>query len=171
MSIRERIQSSKIVGISVAAGLILVAVVAMAVQFWPQKKPNLARQYYTDDDGATWFSDRVSLVAPFDHNGKSAVIAEIFTYDNGSKTYCAYLAKYTDDAKKKLEAQIADAEAKGQPADAVPLLHDALFMSGNTLVKMPGKNNEWIPYGDPRAAQVFSLHSPDGTVVDQAFVY
>ena len=38
-------------------------------------------------------------------------------------------------------------------------------------VKLPGDNNPWIPYLDPRANQVFSIHSPDGSVVDEVFVY
>ena len=154
-----------------AAAMLFVAAIAIAIQFWPQKKPNLARQYYTVDDGQTWFSDQVSHVAPFDHDGKTAVIAEIYSYDDGSKTFCAYLAKYTDDAKKQLEAQIADAQAKGQPVDAVPLLHDALFMRSNMFVKLPGPKNSWMAYTDPRAAEVFSIHTPDGTAPDEAFVY
>lgn len=171
MSIRERLQGSKVTGVAVAASLLFIAAIAVAVQFWPQKRPDLARQYYTVDDGQTWFSDEVSHVAPFDRDGKAAVIAEIYTYDDGSKTFCAYLAKYTDDAKKRLETEIADAQAKGQPADAVPLLHDALFMRSNTLVKLPGPNNSWLAYTDPRASEIFSIHSPDGSAVDEAFVY
>jgi hypothetical protein len=171
MSIRERLQGNKITGVVIGASLLFVAAIAIAIQFWPQKKPDLARQYYSVDDGQTWFSDEVSHVAPFDHDGKTAVIAEIYTYDNGNKMFCPYLAKYTDDAKKRLEAEIADAKAKGEPVDAVPLLHDSLFMRANTMVKLAGPNNSWIAYTDPRAAEVFSIHTPDGSAPDEAFVY
>jgi hypothetical protein len=171
MSIRERMESNRVLGVGVGAGFVLLAAIAMAVQFWPQKKPNLALQYYSDDDGQSWFSADISNVAPFDHNGKIAVIAQIFTYDDGSKKYCAYLAKFAPDAKKRLEAAIADAKAKGQPANEVSLLHDPFFMRSNTLVKLPGEKNPWIAYTDPATVQVFSLHSPDGSAVDQAFVY
>jgi hypothetical protein len=171
MPIRERMQANKLLGYAIAGGLILIAALAFAIQFWPQRKPNLAKQFYTDDDGQTWFEDRVSNVAPFDHNGKTAVIAEMYTYDNGSKMYCAYLAKYTDDGKKKIEAQIADAQSKGQPVDDVPLLHDPQFMRWNMLVKSPGPNNPWLAYSDPKAASVFAIHTPDGSPADEAFVY
>ncbi len=171
MSIRERMQTNRLLGVGVGIGLLLIAGIALAIQFWPQKKANLALQYFTDDDGQTWFSDDISNIAPFDHNGKTAVIAEVFTYDDGSKRYCAYLAKYTPEGKKKLDAQIADAKAKGQPPNEVPLLHDPFFMRANMMVKLPGSNNPWLAYTDPSTSQVFSIHTPDGSAADQAFVY
>lgn len=171
MSVRERMQTNRLLGVAVGGGLLLIAAIAMAIQFWPQKKPDLAVQYFTDDEGQSWFSGDISNIAPFDHNGKTAVIAEAFTYDDGSKKFCAYLAKYTPEGQKELAAQIADAKSKGQPLNGISLLHDPFFMRANMLVKLPGPTNPWLAYTDPRASQVFSIHSPDGSVVDQAFVY
>jgi hypothetical protein len=171
MSIRENLGKNRIVGVGIGVALLVLAASAIAVEFWPEKKPDLLMQYYTDDEGQTWFSDEVSNVAPFDHGGKTAVIAQLFTYDNGSKKYCAYLVKYTPDAKKRLDAAVADAKAKGQPASEIPLLHDPLFMRSNALVKLPGSGHDWVPFLDPSAIQVFAPHSPDGSAVDQVFVY
>jgi hypothetical protein len=171
MSIRERMQTNKVLGVSAAVSLLFIAAISFAIQFWPHKKPNLTMQYYTDDDGQTWFASPISQVPPFDHNGKTAVIAELYTYDNGSKTFCAYVSQYTPEAKQKLESAFADAQAKGQPLNTVPLLNDPYFVRTGMLVKALGANNEWIPYSDPRANQVFSIHSPDGSTVDEVFVY
>jgi len=39
------------------------------------------------------------------------------------------------------------------------------------LVKLPGPGNSWIPINDPESVQVCSVHSPDGSAIDQLFVY
>jgi hypothetical protein len=171
MAIRERLRSNTLLGVGISVGLLLVAAMALAIQYWPQKKANLNLRYYTDDDGQTWFSDDISHVAPYDHDGKTAVMAEIFSYDNGSKKFCAYEEKYTSKAKEQIDNAIAHARAKGEPVNEVPLLRDPFFKRANLLVKLPGINNPWLAYSDPRANQVFSIHSPDGSVVDEVFVY
>lgn len=127
--------------------------------------------YFSDDDGKTWFKDSSYNIAPFDHNGKTAVIAKIFNYDDGSKEFCAYLTEYTPSAKKRLEAALADAQSKGLPPNSVGLFHDHDFLVKAMQVKLPGANNPWLSYSDPRANQVFSIHSSDGSVVNEVFVY
>jgi hypothetical protein len=171
MFIRKKLADDKKMGVAVAIALLAIAALALAFQFWPQRKPNLAMAYYSDDDGQSWFKDSAFRVAPFDHDGKTAVMAEVYTYDNGGKQFCAYLAKYTDDFKKRLENAIADAQAKGQPPGSVSLYNQRDFLNSGTMVKLPGSKNSWVPFNDPRAAPIFSIHSPDGSVVDEAFVY
>jgi hypothetical protein len=171
MYIRSALNEKKYLSTAAASGLLLVAAVCLAYQFWPQKKANLALTYFSDDDGKTWFRESSYHVAPFDHDGNKAVIAKIYTYDNGSKEFCAYLAQYTPEAKKKLEAALADAQAKGLPPSSVELFHDHDFIVSAMQVKLPGANNSWLAYSDPRTNQVFSIHSPDGSAVDEVFVY
>lgn len=171
MFIRKKLADDKRMGIAIAIVLLAVAALALAVQFWPQRKPNLALAYYSDDDGQTWFKDSAFRVAPFDHDGKTAVMAEIYNYDNGSKEFCAYLAKYADETKRQLEQAIADAQAKGLPPGSVALYNDRAFLNSGTMVKLPGSKNSWIPFNDRRATPVFSIHSPDGSQVDEVFVY
>jgi hypothetical protein len=171
MYVRKYLADQKTVGIAVAVVLLLVAALVLCVQYWPQKKANLAMAYYSDDDGATWFVDSAFRVAPFEHNGKTAVMAEIYTYDDGSKRFCAYLAKYNSDTKRTLERAIADAQAQGKGPNSVSLYNDHAFLNAGTLVKLPGASNPWIGFNDSRAAPIFSIHSPDGTPVDEAFVY
>jgi hypothetical protein len=169
--LRKGLADNKRVGVAVGIALILIAGVSLAIQFWPQRRPNLAMAYFTDDDGQTWFRDSLANVAPFDHNGKTAVIAEVYTYDNGNKEFCAYLAKFTPEAQKKLSAAIADAKAKGLPPNSVSLFHEPFFIRTGMMVKLPGRSNPWMSYSDPRASQVFSIRSPDGSAVDEVFVY
>lgn len=171
MEIRKLIQGKPIAGLGLGAILILMAVVVLATQFWPQKKANLSQAFFTDDDGVTWYADSGYLVPPFDHNGKTAVFAQVFSYANGSKQFCAYMTRYSPDAKKKLDAAIADAKSRGQSPDTVSLYQDRSFMQSAIEVKKPGAGNQWINQTDPRAIDVISVHAPDGSAVDQVFVY
>jgi hypothetical protein len=171
MFIRSALGVRKGLSVAIGCGLLLIAAVSLAYQFWPQRKPNISMTYYSDDDGQSWFQDSSFKVAPFDHNGKTAVIAEVYTYDNGDKSFCAYLAKYTPAAKKRLETAFADVQSKGQLPNTVGLLHDRSFIQSGMVVKRPGRNNDWLPYSDPRANDLFSIRSPDGSAVDQLFVY
>jgi hypothetical protein len=171
MFVRSAISEKKTLSLIGAICLLVVAGVCLAYQFWPQRKVNHDIMFFSDDDGQTWFKDSFYQVPPFDHNGKTAVIAEVYSYDNGSKEFCAYLAKYTPEAKKKLEAALADATANNQPVGNVSLYHDHGFIDSGMLVKLPGPNQPWILFSDPRASTVFSIHSPDGSAVDQVLVY
>ena len=132
-------------------GLLSLAAVALAIQFWPQKRLTLPGSITRTTTAKPGSRTGYRLWRAFDHNGKTAVIAEIYSYDNGSKTFALPCRNIPTTQKNNWRHAIADATARSQPADAVPLLHDALFMEGNTLVKLPGHNNQWIPYNDPRA--------------------
>lgn len=150
------------------AALIAIAVAVLLYTNWPQHKANLNRAFYSDDDGKTWFADSAFKVPPFDHDGKTAVSAEVFSYDGGSKEFCAYLSRYTTQAKTALDSAIADAQRQGKSLDTVELFHDRGFIQRGMQAKRPG-DSTWTPYTDPHIADVFSVRAPDGSTVDQVF--
>jgi hypothetical protein len=171
MGIRERLRQKPSLAAAAAVLFLVVAAVIVARTYWPEKKADLDQALYTDDDGQTWFADSKFRVPPFDHNGKQAVVAQVYSYADGKKQFCAYLARFTPEAKRQLEAALADAKRRGQPPGSVGLYRDRGFMSRGTEVKLPGPNGPWIPFSDPKALAVFSIHSPDGSEADQVFVY
>lgn len=171
MFIRQQIGEKKKLSLSLGIALVIVAAVVLCIEFWPKKRADLAMAYYTDNDGQTWFSDSAYQLPPFDHNGKVAVRAQIFTYDSGSKEFCGYLQKYTPEAKQKLQAAFAAAKSQHKSLASVALLREPSFLNSGILVKKPGAGNAWIPYNDPRVNDVMRVHSPDGSAVDQLFVY
>src|SRR5690349_18057960 len=124
MGVRETLKEKPWIGGVIAAVFILVAGGVLARTYWPQKQANLAKQYYSDDDGKTWFADSLYLVPPFEHNGKIVAVAHVYSYAGGAKQFCAYLAKFTPEAKQKLEAAIAEANVKGLPPSSVSLYGD-----------------------------------------------
>jgi hypothetical protein len=171
MFLREKLGEKNKLSMIAAVLFILLAVAVLAYTYWPAPKAKLGQAYFSDDDGQSWFAADTTKLAPFDHNGKQALMAEIFTYDNGSKKFCGYLEKYTPEAKAKLEAALAQAKANGQTASSVGLFHDPAFMQSAVLLKKPGAGNAWMSYSDPKVGDVLNVHSPDGSAVDQYFVY
>jgi hypothetical protein len=171
MGIREKLREKPVMGRAAAVALVVIAGLVLAKTYWPEKKADLSQAYYSDDDGATWFKDSAFRVAPFDHNGRPAVVAHVYTYDEGKKQFCAYLARFTPRAKEQLEAALADAKKRGDAPSSVGLYHERSFMMRGVEVKLRGSDHPWISYGDPDAQKIFSIQSPDGTAVDEAFVY
>jgi hypothetical protein len=170
MGLRETLKDKPWIGGALSGAFVLIAIAIIVTTYWPEKKAKLGEAFYSDDDGKTWFTDSAFLVTPFDHNGKQAVVAQIYSYDDGSKKFCAYLSEFTPEAKQKLEAALAQAKQKGDPPGSVDLYHDRNFMQKGLLVKKPG-SKDWVPYDDPKAIGVMSIKSPDGSAVDQVFVY
>ena len=64
-------------------------------------------EFFSDDDGATWFIDDNTRIPPFDHDGKPAYRAEVFECGSG-KPFVAYLEKFTDAKKQQIQAELAD---------------------------------------------------------------
>jgi hypothetical protein len=171
MGVREKLKDKPWIGGVLSGAFVVIAIGIIVTSYWPEKKAKLDQAFYSDDEGKTWFADSAYLVPPFAHNGKTAAVAQVFSYANGSKQFCAYLTQFTPEAKQKLEAALAEAKKKGEQAGSVGLYHDRDFMQKGQLVKKPGAGNPWVPYDDPKAIDVMSIKSPDGSAVDQVFVY
>ena len=170
MSLRDTLREKPVLGYAAGGLLVLVALLIATRNFWPEQRGDLSQSLYSTDDGQTWFADRSTRVPPFDHEGKLAMGARVYSYAGGSKEYCAYLIKYTPEAKAKLDAAVAEAVKAGKSAESVTLFNSPAFLKTGMLVKQPGSGKEWISYGDPKAITVLSIKSPDGSPVDEVLV-
>lgn len=137
MGIRETINKRQRTT-TVIVIVVLAAVIGLAV--WNQTGPagkRVAKAYYSDEAGANVFTDEVDRVYPFDHNGKPAYRAYVYTGNDG-KQFVSYVARYNDAAKAKLEALMPK---KDDPAVAGDL---AQARSSGIEVKKPG-DAKWVP--------------------------
>jgi hypothetical protein len=171
MGLRQNIQESQRTTSGIAVALIAVALIVILYRSWPQRKPDLSKALYSDNDGQTWFVDSAIRVPPFDHETKPAVGAQIYSYDDGSKQFCAYLFKYRPEGQKQLQDAIAAAQQQGKPVSDIDLFHDPGFINKAMMVKLPGPGHPWVGWTAPESAAIFAIHSPDGTAVDQCFPY
>lgn len=106
MGIRETLNENPGITTGITAGII---VLALGVIIWQTVGNNypptpIARAFFSDDDGKTFFADSTDNIPPFDHNGKQAVKAVVFTCDNGKTKFVGYLERFSPAAKAKLQA-------------------------------------------------------------------
>jgi hypothetical protein len=155
LDIRQSMNENKPAAI-VLTVLAIVAAVVLGIWYSGPRRPVdfTTREFFSDDDGTTWFVDDGTKLAPFDHNGKQAVLAKVFQCGNG-KMFVGYLEKLSDDTRQKIEAARAAGPVRSGPARA-----DRTGFNG-ILLKKPGAK-EWIKSTDPAAADVEKVTCPDG---------
>lgn len=142
----------------VTLAALVIAIGSILFVIWYQsigeQKPTGIREFFSDDDGTTWFVDDGTKVAPFDHNGKPAVVAKVFQTKSGQK-FVGYLIKFTDEEKKK----ILDTRANGPTRGPEKLESHA---TSGILMKKPHEG-DWIPDTDPAARSIRKFTAPDGS--------
>lgn len=147
MGIRETVNKRQRVTGGVAVGMLVVAAVLVVLGL---RKPaaRVTRAYYCDESGANMFVDDVDRVYPFDHNGKAAYRAYVYEGQDG-KNFVAYIARYTDAAKQKLQSLI---ERKDDPSVSGEL---AQARGSGIEVKKPG-DPQWVPLFSSQGAVIAS---------------
>jgi hypothetical protein len=162
MGIREKINEGT-VGVIVGVGTLIAAITIAAFYLWPAGPHiNYRQAFYSDDDGQTYFEDSIYKFAPFDHDGKTAVLAIVYQ-DTHNNKFVAYLERYTPETLRKLQKTYSDASAKGTPNDVqeavLNLIGSPQISIGGTEVKLPGAANKWVPHGRMMAPP---FKMPDG---------
>lgn len=146
MSFREALSRRPALIAVVGGGLLGVGIVFSVLQLRGRGRPALPvipeRCFYTTDDGATLFADSLSQFPPFDHDGRPAVRAYVFSCDGGKHQWVQYLEKYSNEAKK-------EAGAASQPPRS------------GLLVKEPGADR-WVSEASAAAQKVMDARCPDG---------
>jgi hypothetical protein len=163
MGMREKLDSNRVIGFLVAAILLAAATVQAAYFFWgaSPKHQSATDAYYTDDDGRTYFIERIYKFPPWDHNGKEANIAMVYSSSSGN--FVGYQLRYTAAARKELVDLYAKAEAGQCPlADVNRLMTTERVGVAGKEAKMRGAD-KWVPMTSmPRPIPV---KAPDGSDV------
>lgn len=158
MGVREKLNQSN-VGVIAGVGLIVVAVGIAAFYLKPASRPSGLMDFYTDDDGQTFFKDSAIQFPPFDHDGKQANEAEVFKNTKGDE-FVAVQRRYTKDVKQKLEAEYADDQAQGHPEYIYA--QKAGFDISGMEIKVRGRS-KWEPQGQDMTPDITA---PDGDTMN-----
>lgn len=156
MGLRETLNENPAITTAATALIIIVALGFALAQFMrggdtpPTVEAGERKSYFTVDDGKSWFEAPATNVPPFDHEGKTAVRARLYTCDGGENKFVGYLERYTPAARQRIEQQ-----------DGVPTLMDMEDPSA-VEVKRPG-GNRWVPRDTPEGYRVRDVTCPDGT--------
>lgn len=161
MGIRETLNKNPNVTTGVTAAVVVLAIGVIIWQLWggsngPMGPAGANKQYFSDDDGATYFAESATEIPPFDHNGKQAVRAMVYKCGNGAP-FVGVLERYTTEAKTKLE----NVQKSGKPGDVVM---EDVEMTGLEVKKPKTGDKGWVKQNDPRFGAVMRVTCPDGKV-------
>jgi hypothetical protein len=140
----------------VIAVLVLLGVGGWLTYFyWPE--PDLRApvfNWYTTDDGVTWFQDDAERVPPFDHGGKPAARLHLYSCDGGRTTFVAYLQKLPEEVLAKYRAKGVDPQSVDD---------DDLAAEAGWLAKRPG-DRAWVNSQTDAAgyAAIIKVKCPEG---------
>jgi hypothetical protein len=109
MSIREILQKyATFVKVTAALTIVILIVVILTELKGPRRFDfsNTGKEFYSDDDGKTWFLEDPLKGSPLDHGGKQAYRAMVYRC-SGGRPFVAYLAEYSDEQQRRWKADAA----------------------------------------------------------------
>jgi hypothetical protein len=154
VAIRETIAKHQKISVASSATVLVGAILFCVMNQRAQTLSPPTRWYFTVDNGKTWFVDDINKVPPFDHNGRQAYRARIFTCEGSSKEWCGYIER----CNPKVKAKVDESVARGVPMrDLIRLITDGME------VQRPGRpDTEWVPSSKAREyAEVTGVKCPD----------
>ncbi len=102
MGIREKLNHHPSIGL----GLVVIAAAVASFVIYRSIRashPNRETlQFYTVDDGKSWFVDDADKIPPFEKDGKMAVKAMLFECAGAGEPFVGYLERYNDSAHKQM---------------------------------------------------------------------
>ena len=146
-------------------GAVVLAIGINAYHLWPEKKLSQTLAYFSDDDGKTWYADNRDNIPPYDHNGKQAVRAIVFSYANGSKQFCGYLLRYSPAVRKSIMDAVAAGAAHPPALSPYAIAYGMNFVT-TSEVKAAGSSEPWVPSTSDKGRTVMSVKSPDSSELD-----
>ena len=121
MGMRETLENKKGLSTGLAVALLVVGVGGIVWQLMARggdTRNNIPNEFFTADDGQTFFTASAANVAPFDHDGKQAVKAIVYQCDG--KKFVAYMERFTPEARAVManNSTAAPKPAPSSPANA-----------------------------------------------------
>ena len=123
MGIREAINRHPKISTTAVVCLAVVGLVAIGLELRGDDGKPPAKNFFSADDGKSWFVDSTKKLPPFDYQGGKAVRCYLFKGPKGK--FVGLLEKYSDDTRAQLVSKA------GQPSPSeLPV-----------LVKKPGETD------------------------------
>lgn len=149
MGIRETINRNSAISTAVMICMVVVAVVVIGLELRGNNGKPPTKNFYTTDDGKTWFVDSADKLAPFDHDGATAVRCYVFQGKDGK--FAGLLEKYSDGDRDHLATMAQEKRPFDTPV----------------LIKKPGEK-DWTKTGvDQEAMILMRMSGPNGSDVER----
>jgi hypothetical protein len=151
MGVRETVNQRPGIVIACAAAVIVIAlVVALMPSSATPSKGAAAQDWYTIDDGKSWFADDAGKFPPYEYKGKTAYRCRVWTCDDGKTKFVSHLERFTAEAKRKLETT--------PPQDAGSSLESRMIEVKRPLTGDQG----WVSIRSPRAESIVTPKCASG---------
>jgi len=155
MGIRDTMNQNPKVAVAVVGVVMVVAVGLLVAQLRrpgegvPGLTPGV-KEWFTIDDGKTWFADDAMKLPPFEYQGKTAYRVRVWTCDGGKTTFASHLERINPEARARLE------QMKPQQRIISPEYR-------MIEVKPPLRGEErWVPVGSRQAEEIMTPRCPHG---------
>lgn len=150
--LRDRLDRNKpvvlaVVAVMMATGLFLIC---RTLLFSAVPDVTVGMNFYSDDDGKTWFPASDDHIPPFDHNGKPAYEAEVYRTEDG-RAFVAYMTSWQPEDKAAIEAA-APKDRRNVEAS----------LATKQLAKKPGQQSWVSPQKTKEYQAIISPVGPDG---------
>jgi hypothetical protein len=132
-------RKKKLLYVSIFVVTAVVFAIYMSVGSGSGGSPRVAipKRYYTVDDGRTYYPDTIDKLPPYKTpENKTALRVQVMQCA-GEAPFVAYVEKYPDAEKARLERLFQDAKTTGLAVSAVMGPED------HPLVKKPGSKGAW----------------------------
>jgi hypothetical protein len=149
MTIRETLEQHQ-GAVKIAISLVVLVSIVMIFTELRGDRPNYdvsraGKDFFSEDDGATWFLADGLKGSPFNDNGATAYRAMVFRCGSG-QPFIAYLAKYSDDQIRRWHAEAAVSGGQTRVAGETPKL---LKKPGDSAWKAAPPGLEYPPVSCP----------------------
>ena len=154
MGLRETINEKPAIGYAIGAiAVLLLGYVLFGAFTGGGPKLSGETEFFTADDGATFFLDSRDNFAPYTREGQTAVRAHVFECDGTQ--FVGYLERY--------EAGVREELAAYPTVQEIPMgLMMRADMQGKEL-KRPGPDGEWVGSGNQgEQTRIMNVTCPDG---------
>jgi len=142
MGVREKLRDNRKLGLGVGLSLLVLSLGLIAIQLQGGRGHLPAQQkqaFYTDDDGATFFTDSVNRIVPFDHNGRQAYRADVFR-DADGKEFVGLIYRHTATGRNEMQDYIG---SKGMDRDPEGFIRQGIEYRGMEVKRPGGDEKTW----------------------------
>jgi hypothetical protein len=156
VGVRETLNKQPAITTGATIGIILLALIFIIYQVSGSGRVHMpTKAYYSVDEGATYFSDDINLVPPFDYDGKTAVRANVFKCGGGAP-FVGYLQRYNLAAKKVLD------DSRTSNAADISKVDQAMMTGLEVKAPLTGDKG-WVNTTRSAAVKITAVQCPDGS--------
>jgi hypothetical protein len=153
VGLRQRLNESPALAAGVAAACVVLALLVFVLTRSgggsSGKPAGITKEFFSVDDGKSWFVDDAGKLPPFDYQGKPAYRVRVYRCPHG-KEFVSHLERYSDADAKRMKQLIDDEKTRSM---------EFIQLESGFEVKKPGAK-EWMKLTQQVSARADAIRAP-----------